>query len=153
MLNRLNPYIIFFLLIICGCDKVSITKPVELTKEVKEISSAMQHVDSDKCALMYKQFAGLSEYMKHSGKKVDTTPKVFKLIDGFQTDYSYTREGNKEYTDAVETFLKSRGYLKPKKVVDSVIDTEKEVARDTVVADMKMLAEAAKVALENKSVK
>lgn len=137
-----------------GCAKVTIERPVELSKDAKDIAASMKMVDADKCALMYKQFAGLSDYMKNAGQKVDSTPKLFKMIDTFQTDYSYTKEGNKEYTDAVEKFLKDKGYMTPKKIVDVVKpEATNEVLRDQVVADMKTLADAAKAALESKNAK
>jgi len=158
---------------ISGCDvldKLTVsTKPstkVEYSTEVKEMAKSMTGVDKDICILARKQFAGLAEYLQNSGKSIDTTPKVFKLIDSFQKDYSYTREGNKEYSDAIQNFLLKHGYLNPMMVVnelsvppkmikvnDSGVERPAEITRATIITDMRTLADAAKLALEAKNVK
>lgn len=142
-------------LITSGCKQATTDKPVELSKDAKDISITMKSMDADKCAIAYKQFAGLSEYMKNAGKDVDTTPKMFMLIERFQTDYSYVRDSAdaKDYIDAVEAYLKVKGYEDPRQIVDTVTDDKAQVSRKSIIADMKVLADAAKVALEAKNAK
>lgn len=158
---------LFLLAMISGCAQVT-QRSVEVSKDAIDIAVAMKDVDADKCTIMYKQFAGLSGYMKSAGKSVDTTEKLFKLISAFQKDYQYNGT-SKDYTDAVEAFLMKQEYKYPMKIVDKVSDpvvvqvvelkdgtkstVPAEVARDKIVSDMRILADAARIAIGKKNAK
>lgn len=128
------------------------------------IFNSMKDVDEATCILAYKQFNGLADYLQAT-KKIDSVLKLMKVIEDFQKDYGYTREKYVAYTDAVEAFLKKGGYGYPMKIVDSpdsshviVIDNKGttvpgEIARDKVISDMRVLANAAKLAIEQKHAK
>lgn len=153
-LNKL--YLIFFLpALFVGCDvlkvkneDVLVAKSVAVSSDVQVITDSMKSVSKDDAKLMYMQFGGLVEYMTHT-KNVTTTKELVQLIAEFQTDYGYTREKYTEYTDAVEAFLMKQGYKQPKTIVD-VASEENQVARSKVIADIKVIADAAKLVMEKK---
>lgn len=135
-----------------GCNlNSSQPSKVEVDTNVASIAQSMKDVKKEDCLIMYKQFSGLSEYLKNAGKNVDSTPKVWALISGFQSQYNWKRETYKEYTDSVEKFLLDKEYKKPKKLVSLVSDKNTEIEKSQVIKDMQILADAARLALESKN--
>lgn len=127
------------------------------------LCNSMKDVDEATCVLAYKQFNGLADYLQAT-KKVDNVLKIMRMVEDFQKDYGYTREKFVAYTNAVESFLKKSGYSYPMKIVDTpdvthviTIDggstVPGEIARDKVISDMRILANAAKLAIEQKHAK
>lgn len=116
----------------------------------KDVAASMNDMSKEDVTLVYKQFSGLSNYMSNAGKKVDSTLKLFSLIDGFQEDYNYVRGKNVAFADALEKYLKEKGYEDPKNIVlkANLKDETKEIAREKIISDMQNLANAAKVSLE-----
>ena len=116
----------------------------------KYVVASMADMSKEDVTLVYKQFSGLSNYMVNAGKKVDNTLKLFSLIDGFQEDYNYVRGKNIAFADALEKYLKEKGYEDAKNIVFKIDlkDETKEIAREKIISDMQNLANAAKVSLE-----
>jgi hypothetical protein len=111
--------------------------------DIKIISESMSKMEKRDIEIAYKQFSGLAQYLEYtSAKKVDSTPKLFKVINDFQNDYGYTKGKYTEYTDSVEQFLLKNEYKVPKKIDSSNLNK--------VIADMKVLADAAKLAMKDK---
>lgn len=120
---RSTTYILCFLLAFSGCDNIQIGKAkVEDNKqEVKNpyveftpslnvvVEQARPLVQSEK-DYAFKQFSGLSEYIKNSN--IPDSTKIDKLLDRMQGDYGWTREKHPEFTDAVSNYLKEKGYSK-----------------------------------------
>ena len=151
----MRPHKYLFLLLLCGCSFPTIditpspqTKVVVDDSAVKLIADSMKDVSKEDAIVMRKLFVGIEQYLP-VGKKLDTTLKVFTLIKTVQEDYGYSKGKYVVYTDAVEKYLKDKGYAKPKKIVDGD-PKENEVARSVVVADLKVLADAARSHLESK---
>jgi hypothetical protein len=135
----------------------------DTSDDVTVLLNSMKNVDEATCILAYKQFNGLADYIQAT-KKVDNVLKLMKMIEDFQKDYGYTREKFVTYTDAVEAFLKKGGYGYPMKIVDNPDPTHTisieggstvpgEIARDKVISDMRVLANAAKLSIEQKHAK
>jgi hypothetical protein len=115
---------------------------------VQTIVDSMKDVSKEDAETCYKVFSGLALYLEQT-KKVQTTLEAFTLVQTLQTDFGYTREKYKPYTDAVEKFLIDKGYKKVKKITDASA-SETEVVRSTIVADIRVIAEAAKVVMNGK---
>lgn len=153
-------YIFLILIVLSGCNlKVNNTdnKTIvnkEVSVESSNISKSMSGISEENCKLMYKQFMGLSLYLKNSNSRLSTTNDILKTISEFQKDYGYTIS-NSEYTDAVELYLIKKGYPKegssPKKIVEIVSDTSTEKSKSEVISDMEELAIAAKLAIKAKN--
>ena len=111
--------------------------------DIKIISESMSKMEKRDIEIAYKQFSGLAQYLEYtSAKKIDSTLKLFKVINDFQNDYGYEKGKYTEYTDSVEQFLLKNEYKVPKKI-DSI-------NLNKVIADMKVLADAAKLAMKDK---
>lgn len=163
MLKNILILMLFFFI---GCNlNSSETSVVQVDPQVKIIAESMKTVKKEDCLIMYKQFSGLSEYLKNSGKNIDTTPKVWALISGFQTQYGWQRETYKEYTDSVEKYLAEKKYQIPRKILSDddpsanemvnypisaeVVIEVKNLTRSELISDMQVLADSAKLALQN----
>lgn len=147
--------LIFFLAISSfvgvGCNvKLGDTKTNDKVEKLEyaSIVESMKDMSKEDSVVIYKICSGISQYIKMS-KSIDSTPKMFGLIDKCKLEYSYTSEKYKLYSDAVESYLRERGYENPKTIVDSVSDVTKEIAREQVSKDMQNLASAAKNHLLN----
>ena len=138
------------LLAITGCDlKVSnnnAVKAVPASPEATVIADSMTDVSKEDAVIIYKQFAGLTSYLG-STKKISSTSELVAVIGRFQSDYGYTREKYRKFTDAVEVFLVKQGYKTPKSIVENS-NGDKEVSRSKVIEDMKVIADGSKIAVE-----
>ncbi len=138
-----------------GCDGIKFKDGTQtvapVSADVKMIADSMEKVPVDTCKLMYKQFAGLVNYMEFAGGRITNTGQLEKVLVEFQTEYSYTREQYTDYSDAVDLFLKKRSYEDIKTIVTNVTDESKEKARTDVINDYRILAEGAKLAMERKN--
>ena len=144
---------LLFPLLFCGCalptieiGPTQVKNVVVVDANVKVIADSMKDVSKEDAIVMRKLFVGIEQYLP-VGKKLDTTLKVFTLIKTVQEDYGYSKGKYVVYTDAVEKYLKDKGYAKPKKIVEGS-PQENEIARETVVDDLKVLADAARSHLE-----
>jgi hypothetical protein len=150
--------IICLVVLSSGCIKIKSTPvpvvAVQGTSEAQTIANAMKDVSQEDCILMYKQFSGLVAYLENT-QKIDNTIKMERVLDTFKTDYSYTKKKYADYDAAVKAFLEPRGYKQAKKIVDTVEDGQesKQISRSTVINDIKVLAEAAKIASGAKNAK
>lgn len=130
------------LIFLAGCVNTP-TVIQSVSPDVQSISQSMSKMDKRDIEIVYKQFSGLAQYLEYtSAKKVDSTPKLFKVINDFQNDYGYTKGKYVEYTDSVEKFLLKNEYKLPKKIDSTNLNK--------VITDMKVLADAAKLAMKDK---
>jgi hypothetical protein len=122
-------------------------------EDTKLVYNGMTTLPDDVLVIVYKQFCGMSEYMRHAGKDVDNTVKVFKMIDSFQTDYSYPRGKYVDFARPLKVYLTK--YEDPKVIVNKadLKDDTKEIAREYIISDMQNLANAAKLNLESRNAK
>lgn len=140
---------LFLALSLVGCDAMNFQRPAHpmhvasADPDVQVIVDSMHDMSKADCEVMRKLFVGLEQYLPN-GKRLDTTPKVFKLIQDVQDDYGYGKGKYVAYTDAVEKYLKGKGYDMPHKIVDGT-PAENEITRAQLVSDIKVLADAAKI--------
>lgn len=152
-LKQLKYLVLFFPLILTSCDFIKvkdnsvITPNHPISIDTKLIADSMGDVSKDDAKFLYMQFAGIANFMTHTDKISDTAALI-KLIDDVQSNYRYTKEKYKNYTDTVETFLLKRGYKDIKNIVPIVNDNTKEIQRLQVINDIQILADAAKIAME-----
>lgn len=135
----------------CGCNiqNTPKTEVVAIDPIVQTIADSMSEVSKEDAALMYKQFAGLSQYMQHT-KKITTIKEFNGLFIRFETDYGYTAGKYPSYTKAVKEFLTTQGYTTSNLIVDSDTTADKQLSRTQVIKDMQTIADAAKVVMEKK---
>lgn len=155
---KTHPYFLLPLfLIMAGCGlevkgfKVSSTLNQVVSQsvtnnEVKDIAEAMSDISNNDALVIYKQFAGLAEFIENT-KQMDSTAKVDKTIGMFQGIYSL-KSSNEKWLNFIEGWLKNKGYDDVKLIVDDVKDEKKEISRKQIVADFRILAEGAKLKLE-----
>lgn len=155
MIHKLLLSILIITSLCSGCDSIKIKQDTQqvvaitsYSEDAKTIADSMKNISKDDAELMYMQFSGLAQYMSHT-KKIKTTAELNKIFGSFQQDYGYSREKYKAYSDAVEAFFLKNGYQETKNIVDNVADSTKEISRSQVIEDMKILGDAAKLALEN----
>lgn len=138
--------------LLIGC----VNKPLvnqDAPKDTVVITESMTDVSISDSEVLYKIFSGLSYFMKNAGKSIDTTPKLFKLIEDVQKEYDYKREKYVKFSYSVAKYLETNGYKQPKNIIDIVTDDKKEIAREKVVTDMQSLADAIKRHMDKKNVK
>ncbi len=155
---RKTPILFFLCFSITGCGlninmkytPVSTSTVYVVPEDTKAVYDGMSKMPDDVLIIVYKQFSGMSEYLKNAGQKVDNTVKVFKMIEEFQVDYTYPRGEYVDFRAAIKTYLKK--YEDPKVMVKKVDlkDETKEIAREYVISDMQNLANAAKLNLESR---
>lgn len=131
------------LIFLMGCNQVQTTTTVEnVDPQVTVIVASMKEVSHDDADKMYKVFGGLALYVEQT-TKIDTTFKVTKLVLEMEKDFHYDKGIYKDFSIAVEKFLRENEGAKVKKIVDTVTDAEKERSRADVVKDLKVIAQAA----------
>lgn len=116
-------------------------------RDVQAIADSMSEVTKKDAELMYIQFSGLVAYLGRT-EKITTMKQFNGLFERFQTDYGYTREKYPEYSDAVEKFLIKRGYEKYQTITEGRTKGT-ALSRQQLIADMQVLADAAKMTLDN----
>lgn len=136
-------FLLCILIFLAGCVKDNNPVVVRDSVDVQTISQSMSKMEKRDIEIAYKQFSGLAQYLEYtSAKKVDSTLKLFKVINDFQNDYGYEKGKYTEYTDSVEQFLLKNEYKVPKKIDSTNLKK--------VITDMKVLADAAKLAMKDK---
>lgn len=131
------------LIFLAGCNSQQMVKTSSDNPDIQTISQSMSKMEQKDIEIAYKQFSGLAQYLEYtSAKKVDSTLKLVKIIDDFQSDYGYTRNKYPEYHESVKEFLTKSQTTKPQKIDSSNLNK--------VIADMKVLADAAKLAMKDK---
>lgn len=129
--------------------------PVNPT-DSRVLAESLQDVDVRDLEVLYKQYSGLSSYMRNANKSIDSTLSLEKTISRFQSDYSYTPGRYPRFSEAFEKYMSSRGYNTgdtSKSIVDRVSDPEKEIAKTKVIEDMQTVADGIRLAIENKNAK
>lgn len=134
-------YIIPFVII--GCTEQITPTANQVDPQIQAIVVSMADVSKEDAEKLYMVFGGLGLYIQQT-EKVDTTLKVVSLVKSLEADFKYIAS-HKEYTDAVEKFLTDKNYKKVKKIVSVVNDDTKEFSRTQVVADVIVIAQAAKI--------
>ena len=125
------PLILF--LLIAGCAKDSLVVKSDATLKVdnaivQELSSA----DQDDLKVMFKQMAGVAEYLEHAGREIDSTAQLWTVIEKFQSDYGYEV---KKY-ESVGKFLSKYEDIK---TIGNTNDIE-TVDRKQVIEDFRIIA-------------
>jgi hypothetical protein len=90
---------------------------------VLELSAALQKVRSEYLKisdeadriLIYKLFAGSSEYLSHA-VSLQTTSQFDPMLGRVQSSYGWKRDKYKKFTDAVSDYLTEAGYDEPRKL-------------------------------------
>jgi hypothetical protein len=131
------------LIFLIGCNQVQTTTTIEnVDPQVTVIVASMKEVSHDDADKIYKVFGGLALYVEQT-TKIDTTFKVNKLVSEMQKDFNYDKGTYKDFSVAVEKFLRENEGSKVKKIVDTVTDFEKERSRADVVKSLKVISQAA----------
>lgn len=147
---------LIFLAFAGGCGKLELKLHTQaivmqsvVNNEVKDFKNAMSNLSKEEATILYKQYSGLAEFLENTDK-LNNTLEVESVVDGFQTTYKY-KITDKKYLDFAEAWFANRGWS-TKVIVDTVEDEKKEISRSQVITDLRILAEAAKLHLEEKDV-
>lgn len=144
-------YLLLFCVLLVGCEQVK--NDVVLDDNVaKSISEKMTDFSSADLDLQYKQFSGLAEYVKNSNR-VNNTLHIEKLVTDFGKVYNWETKKYADYSKSVDEFLISKDWKKTKKIVNEVKDPSTEKLRSDVVNELMTIANASKIASENKNAK
>lgn len=130
-------------------------QPINPT-DSRVLADALNDVPRDDLEILYKQYSGISSYVKNSRKSFDSTLMVEKTISRFQSDYSYTPGRYPKFSEAFEKYMESKGYATgdtSKLIVEQVSDPDKEIAKSKVIEDMQTVADGIRLAIENKNAK
>lgn len=150
MWNKLK-YTLPFLLLFSGCSDIQSTmnkivvKSVQ-NKEAEDIASAMSELSDSDVTILYKQYIGVAEFMKNTDY-VKSTQKLDEVFGTFPGIYKFSTD-NKKWLDFIEKWFDSHNYSTNKLVVESVSDETKEISKKQVIADFQILAEGAKLRLD-----
>lgn len=140
-----------------GCDNIKLDlseKPKEEVKSVysedaKRIAATMAEVTEEDKKILYKQFSGMEQYLTNCKKPdLNSTLKIEVIIKKYHEDYEFKTNKYKSYDEEFKKFMLK--YKTAKAIVDVVTDSNKEVSKNEIIADMKTLADAAKLSLETK---
>lgn len=156
----MNKSLIIFLLIGAGiftfsdikCNTeqpLAIKAVTAVDPNIQLIVDSMTDVSKEDADKLYKIFSGIHLYVGQT-EKIDSTLKCFTIINAMENDFQYKKETYKAYTDAVEKFLTDKGYKKAKKIVETVSDDTKEIARSVVISDLNIISEAARIKRDGK---
>lgn len=140
-------------LLFCSCDLIQ--KPVkeeakvevaayDFDKEKAEsISTVYTNIPSEDCITIYKLFRGTALYLETTSQPPEYIAEVVSNFAKVRDSYGWKPEKYKSLTDAVETYLKDKGYTDPSKTfADNKID---------IVSSFNTLAESAKIAWSKKN--
>lgn len=150
MWNKIK-YTLPFFLLLSGCADIQTTmnnivvKSVQ-NKEAEEIASAMSELSDTDVTVLYKQYIGVCEFMKNTNY-IKSTQKLDEVFGTFPGIYNFSTD-NKKWLDFIEKWFDSRNYSTNKLVVESVSDEKKEISKKQVIADFQILAEGAKLRLD-----
>lgn len=144
-------YLLLFCVLLIGCEQVNNNVVID-NESAKVIASKMTDFSSADLSLQYKQFSGLAEYVKNSNR-VNNTLQVEKLVTDFGKVYNWETKKYSDYSSSVDEFLTSKNWKQVKKIVDDVKDPSIEKSRVDVVNELMTIANASRIALENKNVK
>ena len=147
-------YTLPFLLLFSGC--ADITKQVNTVivqsvndKEAKDIANAMSELSDADVKILYKQYTGIAEFVDNTNY-VKNTKTIDNIIGVFPGIYNFSTS-NEKWLNFIEKWLDSRNYSN-KTIVESVSDETKEISKKQVIADFRILAEGAKLRLEQTGV-
>ena len=89
---------------------------LKLSSALKKVRSEYLKI-SDEAAriLIYKLFAGSSEYLSHA-VSLQTTSQFDPILGRVQSSYGWERDKYKKFTDAVSDYLTEAGYDEPRKL-------------------------------------
>lgn len=142
------------LLLVCGCkvktpeNHIAKHNVVANDDEIQDIVKSMSRVSKEDAEIMYKQFGGLAAYMTYT-ENITTLRELNSIFKRFQEDYGYSRDKYPAYTKAVEQFFLDRNYNDYTDIVTGK-SRKQGISRDTVINDMHILAEAARISLMDK---
>jgi hypothetical protein len=113
-----NNLLLFFILLSpLGCINI-VDKTVDTVIETAEkkvddnIVKELSQADKKDVEFLYKQYVGLSEYLKNSGSGLNTTADLQNVISEFQKSYEYSPKGFASIT----SFLSLQIGDKPKQI-------------------------------------
>ena len=150
------------LLVITGCnleigglkvqmkDKANQMVATSVTNsEIQSAVTAMSGLTKDEVTVVYKRYAGLAEFIENTNKftntrEIDTTIKQYNTI--------YLKTGNEMWLSYMDMWVKEKGMNKSKDIVSVVSDETKEISRSELVTNFRILAEAAKLKLDQMDV-
>lgn len=147
-------YTLPFFLLFSGCAEITnqvnnvVVKSVA-NKEAEEVASAMSELSDNDVLVLYKQYVGVAEFMENTNY-VKNTKKLDDVFGTFPGVYNFSTS-NEKWLSFVEKWFDKRGYAQNKSVVESVSDETKEISKKQVIADFRILAEGAKLRLDQKS--
>ncbi len=91
----------------------------EMSEELQKVQEVFESIDDkDDKLLIYKLFAGSSEYLSNC-ETMQLTAAFDPILGKVQTSYGWDREKYPELTDAVSDYLVSVDYQEPKKLESS----------------------------------
>lgn len=148
--------LLLILLLLYSCDYVKIQIPVK--EEIKEneivtydfskekaesLSSVYVDIPKEDCVTIYKLFRGTALYLENVSDPPEFIHQIISDFSKVRDSYGWKPEKYKALTDAVESYLKDKGYSDPsKKFADNKTD---------IISSFNTLAESAKIAWTKKN--
>jgi len=127
--------------------KLEVTVVKAADPAVQTLVDSMKDVPKEEAEKLYTVFSGLALYVEQT-EKVTTTLRVEQLISEIEKDFGYDKGKYSDFSTAVKKFLTDKGWKSAKTIVKEVStnadEAAKQVTRDSVVADIRVISEAAK---------
>jgi len=133
--------------------KLEVVTAVAVDPAVQTLVDSMKDVPKEEAAKLYTAYSGLALYIEQT-EKVTTTLRVEQLITETIKDFGFEKGSQPAYSTARKAFLDSRGWKKARKIVkvlsSDAKEAETQVTRDSVVADIRVISEAARMVRDAK---
>lgn len=141
---------ILFLTCVLGCSG---TIDPNYSEDAQTLAKAMEEVSENDLEIIYKQFSGLAQCLENCPNCLKDTLQVEEVIGRFQEDYGYSAGEYEDFADAFIELMEENGFKQgeeSRNIVDKVKDSDKEVSRSDFIEVLQIVADGAKLALENK---
>jgi len=148
-------YTLPFLLLFSGCADITnkanmVINQAVSNREAQDVANAMSELSDKDVTILYKQYSGISEFLENTNY-INNTTSIDNTVNKFIEIYNLDIKNNK-WELFINNFLTSKHYDDAKKIVENVSDETKEISKRQIIADFRILAEGAKLRLEQKGV-
>ncbi len=133
--------------------KLEVMTATPVDPAVQTLVDSMKDVPKEEAAKLYTVFSGLALYVEQT-EKIKTNLRVEQLVGEVNDDFGYSKGKYADFSKTQKAFLVARGWQDTKNIVNEIsTDTEiakTQVLRSSVVADIRVIADAAKVVRDAK---